>query len=68
MTIIEELKKEIDEMSYEELLRNWRFAPTGSPYFSSEVWEHYAKVMEKQRKKIGPAAHIAASKAIGWEP
>ena len=57
----------IDKASYEALLRRWRFG-AGDPIFNGESGGYYAKVMRKRREEIGPAAHTAASKAIGWEP
>lgn len=62
----DEMKKQIDERSYEELLGKWRFAPAGSPWFQGEVGKYYSKVMAEKRKAVGNAAHVAASKSIGW--
>jgi len=39
----EELKQEIDGMSYESLLSKWRFAPIGDPMFVEEVGNYYKK-------------------------
>jgi hypothetical protein len=61
----EEMKKQIDNMTYEKLLSCWRYAPTGSPYFRGEVGEYYKEVMKKKRAGVGILAHIAASKRIG---
>ena len=60
----EELIKQIDEMTYEELLRNWRFAPPGHEYFTGEVGEHYREVMKA--KYPGAAEHSRLSKSMGW--
>jgi len=62
----EQRKKWIDNATYEELLSRWRFAPAGSPWFQGEIGEYYAKVMEEKRKEVGDAAHVRASKKIGW--
>lgn len=62
----EEMKRQIDNMSYTELLSSWRHAPVGSPYFQGEVGEHYTKVMARKKEEIGNAGHVAASKEIGW--
>ena len=64
---IEALKKQIDGMSYEQLLRHNRFAPSGDPMFIGEVGAYYMKVMAAKRKIIGDAEHTMASKFIGWE-
>ena len=44
-----EQKKWIDEASYEDLLRKWRFAPAGDPMFQGDTGEYYSKVMNEQR-------------------
>lgn len=62
----EELKKQIDDMSYMELLRRWRFAPSGDSMFQGEVGDYYYKVMTEKRDAVGPEEHTATSKAIGW--
>ncbi len=56
----------IDNATYEQLLRRWRFAAVGSPWFQGEVGGHYAKTMKRQREKVGPATHTRISKEIGW--
>ena len=61
----EELIAWIDQASYEDLLRKWRFAPAGDPFFKDEVGRHYKAVMAQRRNEVGPKAHVAASKAIG---
>ena len=61
-----EQKKWIDEASYEDLLRKLRFAPAGDPMFIDDtVYEYYSKVVQ-ERKAADPAAHVRASKSIGW--
>jgi len=64
---VEEMKKWIDEASYESLLEKWRFAPVGSPWFQGDVGSYYNEVMMRKRKEVGSDAHVAASKSIGWE-
>ncbi len=59
-------KKQIDDSSYVDLLRNWRFSPTGDPVFSGESGEYYVRVMQKKRETMGPAEHTRVSKEIGW--
>jgi len=59
-------KAEIDKRSYESLLSLWRNAPSGHPYFQGELGEYYSKVMAEKRAQVGDAAHVAASKSIGW--
>lgn len=62
----DEMKKQIDGMSYEELLSNWRNVPVGSPFFQGDVGTYYSEVVAAKRKEVGNAAHVAASKSIGW--
>jgi len=68
MTTIEEqvLRNWIDNASYEQLLAKWRNAEAGNPFFQGEIGVYYATVMDKKRRQVGPAAHVAASKKIGW--
>jgi len=60
-----EQKKWIDEATYEDLLRKWRFAASGDPMFQGDAGDYYAKVMV-EKKAYDPAEAVAASKRIGW--
>ena len=62
-----EMRQWIDNASYTELLRRWRFAPSGHEMFQGEVGKYYADVMVRRREEAGAEAHTAASKQIGWE-
>jgi len=56
-----EIKAIIDNMSYQELLSKWRFAPSGDPMFQGETGEYYRHVMTvKEMNKT------QVSKNIGW--
>lgn len=59
-------KKAIDGMDYHSMVSLWRSAPVGHPYFQGDTGDYYSKIMAEKRKQVGPAAHVAASKAIGW--
>ena len=61
-----EMKRWIDNASYEELLRKWRYAPTGDPFFHNDtgMGACYSEVMKKRKEEVGHAAAVAASKAI----
>lgn len=50
-------------MSYEAMLRMWRFDHIGISVFQGESGEYFAGVMAK--KKIA-TDHVKASKAVGW--
>ena len=57
----------INEASYEELLRKWRFAPAGSEFFQGDIGKYYAKIMAERRKEIGNVEHARISKRLGWK-
>ncbi len=63
MKLTEDLKKEINEMSYESMLSQWRFAPVGAPMFQGESGDYFSKVMAEKAKV---ADTVRASKDIGW--
>jgi hypothetical protein len=65
MKLTPEVKTEIDERSYESLLRLWRFAPSGEPMFEGESGEYYKDRLAKLRSE-NPADAVAASARIGW--
>lgn len=54
----------IDNSSYEELLKKWRFAPIGDPMFQGELGDYYKKVMAEKAKLVDTAT---CSKRVGWE-
>lgn len=56
-------KKHIDSLSYEQLLRHWRFAPIGDPWCQGETGAYWLKRMTELGKRTD---HVAASKRIGW--
>jgi hypothetical protein len=56
-------KQMIDDMSYEHMLRLWRFSPVGDPTFQGETGEYFAKVM---REKANQCDTVVASKLVGW--
>ncbi len=64
--IPEDMKKVIDNSSYEQLLSRWRSAPVGSPWFQGEVGDYYSKVMNEKRELVGNSEAVRASKNIGW--
>ena len=61
-----EVRAQIDATPYEELLRQWRFAPTGDPMFQGESGTYFAERMKELRSQPGGnERHVAASKSIG---
>jgi hypothetical protein len=63
----EQQKKWIDEANYESLLRRWRFAEPGSPWFQGETGNYFAQVFNRKRQEVGDAEHVRASKSVGWD-
>lgn len=67
MKLTEERKAEIDGKCYAELLRGWRFAAIGDPWFQGETGDYWSRRMQELRSAPGgDSAHVAASKSIGW--
>lgn len=65
MDLTEKNKKHIDSLGYEELLRKWRFAPSGDPWFQGETGKYWGDRMNELRNQS--VDHVGASKRIGWE-
>jgi len=66
MTLQESIKKEIDEMSYAEMLSRWRFSKVPEPIFQGEIGEYFSKIMFEKRQQLKPDEHAKISKEIGW--
>jgi hypothetical protein len=62
----QEMKDWIDSASYEQLLRKWRFAPAGDPFFCGEIGGYYTEKLHDKKQEVGQSEHVAASKSIGW--
>ncbi len=60
-----EIKKQIDDMPYEEMLRLLRNAPSKHHMFQGDTGDHFLIVLTKKREKIDKSAHVVASKVIG---
>lgn len=56
----------IDRASYADLLRKWRFAPEGDPFFLGAVGDHYVQVLAQRRAEVGPLTAAETSKRLGW--
>jgi hypothetical protein len=65
MDLTSENKDHIDSLDYGVLLRGWRFAPVGDPWFQGETGHYWSKRMKELRDK--GADHVRISKAIGWD-
>jgi len=67
MDLTDKNKTIIDNMSYEDLLRKWRFASSGDPWFQGETGNYWGSRMNELRDSPGgQEKHVAISKAIGW--
>ena len=62
----EEMKEWINNADIRQLLKKWRFAPSGSEWFQGEIGKYYAEVMQKKRDEDNNA-YVSASKSIGWD-
>ena len=66
MATIDEQKEWIDNASYYELLKLWRFAPSGEPKLQGEVGRYYSIMLNQRRDEVGQEEHVRTSKRIGW--
>ncbi len=64
MELTVENKEHIDSLSYEDLLRRWRFSPAGDPWFQGETGKYWG-VRMNELKATG-IDHVGISKKIGW--
>jgi hypothetical protein len=65
MSIVE-MKRWVDGASYVELLRKWRFEPSGSPWFEGEMGEYFQAVMSQRSQETSGEERVRASKSLGW--
>ncbi len=65
--IDDKTKREIDSMTYEEMLKLWRFAPLGDLMFQGETGQYFSEVMKKKKEKISDCERVRVSKSIGWK-
>ena len=64
MELTEKNQSHIDNLSYEDLLRRWRNAPAGDPWFEGNTGEYWVLRMGKLRDTVD---HAAISKKVGWD-
>lgn len=63
MELTEEIKKEIDALSQEEMARLWRFTPPGHPFFKHDAVGDYFEKSFREKGFFTPEI----SKKIGCE-
>lgn len=66
MELTEEIKKEIDNMEYAQLLSKWRHSPIGDPMFQGDSGDYFAKVMREKKDSLTHENQVAISKSVGW--
>lgn len=67
MKLTSTLKQQIDNMSYEQLLYKWRFAPAGTDLFQGETGEYFKSKLFEKRNQLSVSEQVAVSKYVGWE-
>ena len=66
-TVEPELKQQIDNMQYIELLRIWRFSPSGTSQMLQGATGHYfAKEMFRKKEELTHAQQVFINKIVGW--
>jgi len=65
MDLTPENKQHIDAMNHRDLLRGWRFAASGNPWFQDETGKYWGERMAELRDK-DPGQAVQDSKDIGW--
>ena len=55
------IKKAIDDMPYEEMVKKWRLAPAGDLLFQGEIGEYFSKVMVEKRSRLNPGEDVSIS-------
>ena len=63
----DEMIKWINEASLEDLMRKWRFAPSGDPFFNFEVGAHFSEILTLRKDRAGQDECVRISKKIGWD-
>ena len=64
MKLTKELKEKIDNMSYESMLRQWRFTIFSTPIFQEESGDYFLKIMLEKKKSVD---YVQISKNVGWD-
>lgn len=61
-----EQKEWIDNASYEELLRKWRFSAFSDPLFREETGTYFSNKLAEYRDTMTNQEKVAISKRIGF--
>lgn len=65
MDLTEDTKRYIDSLSYIQLLRKWRFSPSGDKWFQGATGEYWGRRMLELKAK--GVDHVKASKQVDRE-
>lgn len=63
----EQMKTEIDKMTYTQMLYKMRKEPVGSPWFMGKIGDYFMKVMKQKEIDMKNEDKTSISKLIGWE-
>lgn len=67
MQLTSDLKRKIDNLSYEDMLRKHRFEPIDSDFFIGETGDYFYLKFNRLKKKITEAEKVRVSKKVGWD-
>lgn len=56
----------IENASYEDLLRRWRFGPLDDPAFKGETGKLFSKKLFEMQAALSDDERVAVSKKVGW--
>jgi len=56
----------IENATYEELLKRWRFAKDSDTIFQEDAGSYYQDQMNKKKAMLAAAEQVVISKRIGW--
>jgi len=66
MTLDIKTKATIDAMSYFDMLKKYRFAEVGNPWFVGDVGTYFMTTMNRKKMAMTENERVAVSKAVGW--
>lgn len=68
MKLTSELKSKIEVMTYEQMLRQVRFAKIGDPMMCGETGDFFLQTMNQMKANMPKSEVVATSKLVGWTP
>ena len=62
-----EAKKQIDQMSYQEMLQIWRHGSAGeNPLLAGSIGKYFKDTMFEKKAQLSHEEQVATSKIVGW--